>query len=85
MVLSVIGTSPRIWSASLVRGLSILSPKLLPSGRSRVVGLIGLAMGPLLIAALGVGVTTGNPLALMAAIAATAVWAVLVGALLLKR
>ncbi len=58
---------------------------LVASGRSRVVGLIGLAMGSLLIAALGVGVTTGNPLALMAAIAATAVWAVLVGALLLKR
>jgi hypothetical protein len=54
-------------------------------GSSRVIGFIGLSLGVVLIAALGVGTATLNPLALMAAIAATALWAILVGMLLLRR
>jgi hypothetical protein len=55
------------------------------SGMARVVGFIGVALGLVLIVALGIGVATMNPLALMAAIAATALWAITVGTLLLRR
>jgi hypothetical protein len=54
------------------------------SGRSRIAGMIGLAIGCALIVAIASSFVAMNPLILMAAIAATAVWSMIVGALLLR-
>ncbi len=55
------------------------------SGQSRVAGLFGLVMGSLMLVALGASFTAMNPFALMGAIVGTALWAMVAGALLLKR
>jgi len=50
----------------------------------RVLGGVGLGFGVLLLVALGISFVTANPVILMGAIAATALWAILVGAQLMR-
>jgi hypothetical protein len=56
----------------------------LSASGSRVLGGVGLGLGVLLLVALGTSFVTMNPLVLMGGIAATALWAILVGAQLLR-
>ena len=58
---------------------------MLASRAGRIAGLLGLVMGGLAVAALGATFMAMNPLVLMGAIAATALWAVVAGVLLMKR
>jgi hypothetical protein len=53
------------------------------SGR-RAAGLFGLALGSVLLAAVAASFATGNPMALMAALAGTAVWALVAGVTMLR-
>ncbi len=55
------------------------------SGVSRAAGIFGLALGAIVLAALAASFAQPNPYALMGAIAATSVWAVVVGIVLLRR
>ena len=55
------------------------------SGQSRVAGMFGIVMGGLMIAALGANFAVMNPFVLMGAIAGTALWAIVVGGLLLRN
>jgi len=55
------------------------------SGVSRMAGIFGLATGAITLAALAASVAAPNPFALMGAIAATSVWAVVVGIVLLRN
>lgn len=54
------------------------------SGKSRVAGVFGIALGGVLLAALAANFVASNPFVLMGAIAATAVWAIIVGIVLLR-
>jgi len=55
------------------------------SGVSRAAGVLGLALGTIALAALASSLAAMNPLVLMGAIAATSVWAVVAGIVLLRR
>jgi hypothetical protein len=55
------------------------------SGVSRAAGVFALALGAVALAALATSFTAMNPLVLMGAIAATSVWAVVAGIVLLRR
>jgi hypothetical protein len=55
------------------------------SGLSRAAGLFGLALGVIALAALATSFIAMNPFVLMGAIAATSVWAVVAGIVLLRR
>jgi hypothetical protein len=58
---------------------------LIASGVSRLAGILGVGMGVVLLGALAWSFAAANPLVLMGAIAATAAWAVIAGAVLLRR
>ena len=57
----------------------------LTASGSRAAGLTGLVLGSLCIAALGAGFALGNPMAMMGALAAMAVWAMVVGTYLFRK
>lgn len=58
---------------------------LMTSRLSRAAGVFALALGAIALAALASSVAAPNPLVLMGAIAATSVWAVVAGIVLLRR
>ena len=57
----------------------------LTASGSRGLGLAALATGTIMIAAMGAGLATMNPIALMIGIAGSAMWAMLAGIALLRR
>jgi hypothetical protein len=57
----------------------------LTASGSRVLGGVGLGLGALLLVGLGISVVTMNPVVLMGGITATALWAILVGAHLVRQ
>jgi len=82
---ALISTLMPIGLAFQSAGIAAWGWSLLTNGAGRIAGILGLLVGGLAFAAIGATVTAINPLMLMGVMAATAIWAVVTGILLMTR
>lgn len=85
LVGTLIGLLMPIGLAFQSAAIAVWGWALVASGTARIAGIIGLAIGGAASAALATTAGQMNPMVLMGAVAATSVWAVVAGIVLLRR